>query len=490
MKHILVLDVGTSSTRGILLKASGKELCRHQIRYSPEYLADGRVEQEPEIFTDTLDEILRQTAATSRKNGWSIDAISLTAQRSSVIPVDRSLTPLSKAIMWHDRRTEGICQRLSSADELIIQKSGSRINPVYAGSKMAWLREEAPDLYEKAYKLIVISDYLLAHLTGNLMTDTTYGSRTNLMNLASGEWDEELTALFGLDPKKLSPLVSPGTLCGYVREQVAVSTGIPAGIPVITAGGDQQCSAVGQGALSEGDICLNAGTGGFLIGTSNRIPDSLSGDITCNRASLPGHFVLEYNLLTCGGAFDWFRNEFYPEDPSYEHIAAELDKTSFSAEGCLCLPYFQGRGTPDYNLQAKAQFLDVTLHTRRCDLLRALLEGIAFELAEGLEVLRRYMPVARIYIGGGLTSAPFFCDLLSQALHETLICPDRSDTTALGALIIAASSLGLYSDARHAAETILSRRRTVSYNPREEDARILFLKRQRAAELYRRLYCK
>ena len=190
--NVLVIDVGTSSMRGIVFDHKGKCLVQKQKLYQATYLENSWVEQNPEDWTDALCEIIRENVLEMNKFGEKIEAISITSQRSSVIPVDKDIRPLTNAIMWQDKRTNHICEMLESLNNEVFALSGSRVNPVFSASKMTWIREERPDIYEKTYKFLVIPDYLIYIMTGNLCTDHTYGSRSLLMNIHTHQWDDRL----------------------------------------------------------------------------------------------------------------------------------------------------------------------------------------------------------------------------------------------------------------------------------------------------------
>lgn len=245
--HILTVDVGTSSMRGIVFTREGRALFSGQRAYQPLYLQNGWVEQEPADWESALFALLSQAAEAAGAGGWGLDAIALTSQRSSIIPVDKDMRPLCNAIMWQDKRVEPLCRELERENNWVFKRCGSRVNPVFSGTKMAWLRRERPDLYKKAYKLLAVPDYLLWLLTGRLATDHTYGSRSLLMNLRTRQWDRDLLALFGVGEEKLCPLIEPGSVCGILTKEAAARTGLSQGLPVVTAGGDQQCGAIGQG---------------------------------------------------------------------------------------------------------------------------------------------------------------------------------------------------------------------------------------------------
>lgn len=262
--NILVIDVGTSSMRGILFTHEGKFLAEKQILYNVSYLERSWVEQEASDWENALYGIMKKIAKEADENRWMIDAITITSQRSSVIPVDQSMRPLCGAIMWQDKRTNEICVRLTPLNDKIFSLCGSRVNPVFSAGKMTWVREERPEIYNKTYKFLVIPDYLIYLMTGELYTDYTYGSRSLLMNIHNHQWDQELLDIFRVEKEKLCDLTEPGSICGRVTQEFSELTGCPQGIPVITVGGDQQCGAIGQGVVKKGVLSVTAGTGGCV----------------------------------------------------------------------------------------------------------------------------------------------------------------------------------------------------------------------------------
>ena len=309
--NILVIDVGTSSMRGILFTQDGETLTQRQQLYQVTYGEKGWVWQDASDWENALYGIIREITAETEEKGWRVDAIAITSQRSSVIPVDREFKPLCPAIMWQDKRTGDICDSLRDKNDKVFSLCGSRVNPVFSASKMTWIRRELPEVYSKTRTFMVIPDYLIFCMTGEVCTDYTYGSRSLLMNIRKRQWDPELLELFEVDEEKLCRLIEPGSICGYTSGTFRERTGCPEGVPVITAGGDQQCGAIGQGVVKEGILSVTAGTGGFLVAALNEVPSNLEQDVICNVSSVKGQYILESSVLTCCSAFDWFKREFY-----------------------------------------------------------------------------------------------------------------------------------------------------------------------------------
>lgn len=465
--NILVIDVGTSSMRGILFTHNGKLLADKQIFYSVSYSKDSWAEQEASDWENALYGIVKSVAANAEENKWHIDAVTITSQRSSVIPVDQNIQPLCNAIMWQDKRTNEICEQLNPLNAKIFSLCGSRVNPVFSASKMTWIRENRPEIYNKTYKFLVIPDYLVYLMTGELCTDYTYGSRSLLMNIHKHQWDSELLDIFRVEKDKLCELAEPGSVCGKITKKFAELTGCPEGTPVITAGGDQQCGAIGQGVVKKGVLSATAGTGGFLITATDEVPQNLEQDVIYNFSSIKGQYILESSVLTCCSAFDWFRREFY-KDSSYEEINESIGLSPVGSHGCCCLPYFQGRSTPDWNNLAKAVFANVTLGTTKEDMLRSLLEGICYEIGNGIDTMKKYLDISDIYVNGGLTNSEVFNKIQCCVYGAKIIRRGKADATARGALMVAAEAMGIYSSVENAFKEISQNDEVKVYLPNEE----------------------
>lgn len=434
--NILVLDVGTSSMRGTLLDAAAHTLWRRQIKYRPAFGPDGLVEQAPEDWLAAARALCRESAS------HGVDAVALTAQRSSVIPATLEGEPLAKAIMWQDTRNREICDGLKEREEFVRAICGTGINTVYSGGKMSWLRQNRPEVYARARRLFVIADYLVFHLTGAHVTDHTYGSRSMLMDLRRCAWSPELLALFGVEESRLGRLIPPSSVAGGVTGAFARETGLTAGIPVISCGGDQQCGALGQGVVAPGCASVNLGTGAYLISAVHEVPEELDRGLTCNASAIPGEYILESSVLTCGAAVDWFLRELCP-DGSAALVGEALRGSPPGANGVIALPYFQGRSNPDWNSKARASFWGIGLGTTKLDLLRALLESICIEISRSLNRMEQIQPLGTLCVSGGLSQAPEIGRLLADVAGKRVVCADDSDATTRGAWMSAAHCLGL-----------------------------------------------
>lgn len=524
--NTLIIDIGTSSMRGILFDRAGEKLAVHQVKYQPDKLPDGRIEQSPEDWTGSLTAIASKIAFAAKEQEITVDAVAVTAQRSSIIPIDRDGKPLMNTLMWQDRRNAYLCEELAPYNDLVFERSGAKLNTVFSGSRMMWIRKNCPDVCEKLYKFVNIPEYVMHYMTGNYVTDTTYGSRSHLMNLRERKWDPDMLRLFEVKEEELCTLQEPGSVVGYTTEAFAAETGLPAGIPVVTAGGDQQCAAIGQGAFREGNLSLVAGTGGFLVTAVDDVPENLSSQLICNCSSVRGHYMVEANVLTCCSAFDWYCRTFYdwgvpaegPKDDAREDLKddweegekqAAADKAAretaqeqtagkidygrinrdlAAADGkvsqALVIPYFQGRSTPEWNPNARALFGEISLNTTRTDLLKGLLEGICMEIQNNISLFGDYTNIEKAYISGGLTNSPVINQLQADIYGIPLYHMEDSESTALGALMVTMEGLQVYPSLDAAFETIRGAAKAECYEPRADQHEQYEKKRRAMNALY------
>ena len=485
--NILVIDIGTSSMRGILYHENGEKVFTKQIRYQPVHDGEGKVEQDPKDFESALLVILRAFSSRSEMFGGNIDAISITSQRSAIIPADKNGDPLMDAIMWQDIRNRDFCEEVAGNNDRVRYLSGADVNCVFSGGKMGWVARALPEVYKKVCHFLTIPEYLIHRMTGEYTMDWTYGSRSNLMDIRTCTWSDELLSMFGVEKDNLAELKAPGEISGYITASYAEESGVPEGTPVISAGGDQQCAALGQGVYKEGILSIVAGTGAYLVTTSEKVPDILPRGSICNCSAVEGKYVLEANVLTCTSAFDWFLRTFYDwDEPDYREINRQLEDLYAKKSSCLVLPYFQGRSTPDWNASARASFHNVTLGTSREELLKALVEGIFMEIENNIEQFRQFTKVSEASISGGMTRSGILNQMQADVYGMRLVHYEDTEATANGAFMSAIHRMeGISFD--EAFDRVRAHSKKTFYEPDEEQYQNYRMLRKELNEIYRKL---
>ncbi len=465
MTSILCLDIGSSSIRGIVYDEKGRSLFTSQRQYCPTVQSNSIVEQDSDTWISLIDAILKTAGAFCRDRNIDITAISVTSQRSSLIPLDKSGKSLSNTMMWHDRRTIDLCEELSDYNSEVYRICGLPISPVFSAVKMLWIKKNMSEIYDGAYKLVGIHDYILNYLTGRFVTDESFASRTNLFDLKERQWSDKLLTIFQIQKQKLCEVIPPGTVCGRLKKELAKRYGFKNDVEVVTAGGDQQCSAIGMGVHSKGHMGVTTGTGAYIVAHSDEPVIDKQHRILCSISAIPGKYIVEASTLTSGVIYNWFNKLFFDEN-DYDEINNAVSMSPVGANGLLLLPHFKGAGAPRWNPNAKGVLYNLSLETSKGDMARAILEGIAMETADSFEIIQQLCgEQTSISISGGLTKFGVFNQILADVLDKEVGKTATPETTSTGAWISAAVAVGLYGNYSEAYDTVMDLEGLESFSP-------------------------
>ncbi len=492
MKGIITVDIGTTSMRAILYDMNARVVHVDQRENMPEFFSDGRVEQDPAAWQSILYAVLQDCASLAASENIEPLCISVTAQRSSVIAVDQSGTPLHPAIMWQDRRTAPLAQVMEEHNPLVYGKTGLKISPVFSALKMTWLRRNRPDIWTKTHKMIGIQDWVIYLMTGRFVTDHTFGSRTNLLELKTRRWDPELLSLFEVEPRMLCDLVAPGSIVGGLTPDLARATGLTAGLPVVTAGGDQQCAALGLGLFSGERAVSNTGTGSYLIGHTDQPAFDADMRLACNVSAVPGTYIVEAAVLTSGTIYRWFAESIFKPASTgrnpFEAVNAEAADIPPGANGLLLLPHFKGCGAPYWDPDAKGAFFNLTLSSTRGEMARAILEGIAVEMKGSLELVENLCgPVRSVSVSGGLTKSDLFNQIQSDIFERPIVRFRNNEATSFGAWIAGAVATGLEESYSSAFARVGDAESAQTFQPDHANHETYALQCRRSRALYQAL---
>ncbi|TFH05638.1 MAG: xylulose kinase, partial [Candidatus Thorarchaeota archaeon] len=358
--------------------------------------------------------------------------------------------------------------------------------------KILWLRDNEKAIYEKADKFLLVHDYLIYRLSGELVTDYSNASRTLLFDIREGKWSKKMLDSLGIALEKLPRPVQSGTSVGELTEAAARATGLKQGTPVIAGGGDQQCAALGVGVVREGLIKSTTGTGTFLLAHSNSVKLDPAMRVLCSRHVVPNAFVVEASMFTTGSALKWYRDNLGSEeiglagergvDP-YDIITEAAEKTPPGAEGVIHIPHFAGAGAPNWNPHARGIFAGLALGHSRYHLIRAILEGVSYEIRSNIEVMRELgLPSQQVRVTGGASRSETWMQIQADVLRTPVIRTQMEEATAVGAAILAFKGINVFKSVARAAEEMV---KTLDpLNPREETLEVY----QKRYSTFRALY--
>lgn len=424
MTTVLAIDQGTSGTKAVVVDGDGTVLALSEVPVRPSYLPGGGVEQDPQALLDSVIEAGRH--AVSRAS-VDIDIVTLANQGETVLAWDPDTgTPLSNLIVWQDRRAEGICAELSDRGRYIGQRTGLVLDPYFSAPKQAWIRRNVT-----TDGVVTTSDsWILHRLTGEFVTDATTASRSLVVDLDTGQWDRELLEMFQLGDERLPDILPCDEIAGTTD----------AFGPTAAVGGlivDQQAALAGQHCLEVGEAKCTFGTGAFLLAntgtTAIRSAASLSSSIAWREGERIT-YSLDGQVYTAASAVRWL------EKLTFIDTAADLDRVAASdAQGVMCVPALAGLAAPWWRPDATATLTGMTLSTGSDHLVRAVLEGIAAQVAElarcmGTDLGR---PLLRLRVDGGLTQSRVLMQAVADITQIPVDVYPSQHATPLGAAAFA-----------------------------------------------------
>jgi glycerol kinase len=453
MAFILALDQGTTSSRAILFDHDGAIHASAQKEFPQIFPQAGWVEHDPlKIWSSQL-EVARTALVQAGLRAADVAAIGITNQRETTVIWDRrSGEPIQNAIVWQDRRTASFCDDLKRAghSHLIASKTGLVIDAYFSGSKIRWLLDHVPGAREGARRgelaFGTIDTWLLWKLTGGALhlTDPSNASRTLLFNIHTGAWDDELLRLLDV-PRELLPEVrSSSEIYGETAPDLFGSP-----VPIAGIAGDQQAALFGQNCFSRGLAKNTYGTGCFMLMNTGTQPVASRHQLLTTVAWKTGaqmDYALEGSVFIGGAVVQWLRDGLglIKSSRDVEALAASVPDCG----GVYLVPAFAGLGTPYWDQYARGTITGLTRGTTSGHIARAALEGIAFQVADVLEVMREDsgIPVHELRVDGGASANNLLMQFQADLLQVPVIRPKVAETTAFGAACLAGLAVGFWKD--------------------------------------------
>lgn len=450
-KYILSLDEGTSSARAALYNHDGHRVQLAGLEFESQYPQPGWVEQDAEKVWQLQLDVARQTLAKGKVKAEDIAAIGITNQRETLVVWDRKTgQPIAPAIVWQCRRTSAECHALNEGPDRdwIMERTGLVIDPYFTGTKLQWLLDHTPGARERAEggDLLFgnIDTWLIWKLTGGRVhvTDYTNASRTLLMNLATGQWDDDLLRVFQI-PRAILPKIAKSS------EVVATTDAsiFGAEIPIAGIAGDQQAATAGQACFAPPMIKNTYGTGCFcLLHTGNKLVRSSHRLITTRAASTTdeAQFAIEGSVFVAGAVVQWLRDSLriIPDAPSSQQIAESVPDSA----GVYFVPAFVGLGAPHWDSGARGVISGLTRGATAAHIVRAALESIAFQSRELVDAQRADagLPIDEMRVDGGAANNDFLMQFQADILDCRIVRPADTETTALGAAYLAGLAVGYW----------------------------------------------
>lgn len=458
MKYILAIDAGTTNSKCAIFDEKAEMIVTEELPFEQYYPNHGWVESKPLEIWQTQKAVIEKALRKSEVLPHSILGIGISNQRETTLVWDRETSePLWNAIIWKDRRTKDVCGELKAKyDKTVQKKTGLVISSYFSASKIAWILDNVPGSRERAEKgelcFGTVNTWLLWKLTNGraFKTDISNASRTLLFNIHEECWDDELLEIFRI-PKAMLPEIGS---CSEIYGE-ADSDLFPSPIPIASMIGDQQASLFGNACFKIGDAKCTFGTGGFLlVNTGEKIRESknhLTTTVAWKIASQPTQYALEGSVYAAGSAISWLKNSW-----GIIRTIREIEGLAYSVPdsgGLYFVPSFSGLAAPYWDDHATASMFGITTGTNIGHLCRALIEGIAYQIADVLSVMQKDIgnAIKNVKCDGGMSENVFLMQIQSDLINMPIVRSANQEMTTLGAAFLAGLALGIWKDQKEIA---------------------------------------
>ncbi|HGJ67303.1 TPA: hypothetical protein ENS27_18230 [bacterium] len=451
MDLLLGLDVGTTATKALLMDINGKSIASASYGYGLITPHENWVEQSPNDLWDGVVLAIRKVLE-HVNSGDKILALSLSTQGGTLIPVDADYNPVCNAISWMDHRAykQAEQMRQSIYKDKIYEISGWDIYDGLPLLCIVWLKENDPKVFESARYFLFVNDYIIHKLTGHLCMDPSNAGITQLYNIASGQWDDDMLNIAGIRINQLSAMQNSGFPVGKLTHQASKETGLSESVLVVNGAHDQYCAALGSGVLDKGDVMLSCGTAWVILG----VMDQLRHD-PLKRLSISPHVITKRwgalkSMGAVGSCMEWFLDNLWDKKDSrselYDDLNRSVEKSSIGSNGLLFFPSSGG-----YGHGKRGAFIGLSISHSKVEMARSIMEGIVYDLRWTLDDVHEAGIKSEVLrMVGGAASSPTWTQIVADVTKIPVILPSVTQSASFGAGILAGFGCGVFSDLKEA----------------------------------------
>lgn len=450
-KYVIGVDMGTTSTKAVLFKKDGTVIDRAAADYPLMSPTPDTAEQEPEAIFAAVVMTIKDVVKSSGVDPADVLCVSFSSAMHSVIAVDQEGNLLTKCITWADNRSAGWAEKIKKelGGHEIYMRTGTPIHPMSPLSKITWLRHEKQAIFEKAYKFISIKEYVFYRLFNQYVIDYSIASATGLFNLEKLAWDKGALEVAGIQAEQLSTPVPTTYKMVGLNPEYAKEMNLAQETPFIVGASDGVLSNLGVNAIEPGVVAVTVGTSGAIRAVTNKPVTDPKGRIFC-YALTENHWVIGGPVNNGGMILRWARDQLAVTQSEeakrtgknpYDALSEMAGSVPPGAEGLIFHPYLAGERAPLWDANARGSFFGLGLHHQKKHLIRAVMEGVVFNLYTVLLALEELIgQPTRIHATGGFSRSSLWRQMMADIFNQELFVPESFESSCLGAVI-----LGLYS---------------------------------------------
>lgn len=467
MAYLLGIDIGTSGTKTVLFDETGRTISSALEEY-PLYQPEiGWAEQDPEDWWKASCASIRKVLAKSGVKPEDISGIGLSGQMHGMVLLGADGNVLRRSIIWCDQRTTAECEQITSiiGAKRLIEITANPALVGFTASKIMWVKNNEPAIYEKIKKILLPKDYVRYRLTGEFATEVSDASGMQLMDIPGRCWSDEVLSKLEIDKEWLGDLYESQVVSGYVSQAAAAETGLKAGTPVVGGAGDQAAGAVGNGIVKPGVVSSTIGTSGVVFAYLDKISIDPLGRVQTFCHAVPNTWHVMGVTQAAGFSLKWFRDNLCSEEMA---VAARMDKDPYvlmdqeaekvrpGSNGLIYLPYLIGERTPHLDADARGVFFGLSTVHRKSDMIRAVMEGVVYSLKDCLSIISDMgVDASEVRASGGGGKSRLWKQMQADIFGIPITTTNSSEGPALGVALLAGVGTGVYKDVAEACDTAI-----------------------------------
>ncbi|WP_239253650.1 gluconokinase [Listeria ilorinensis] len=449
MGYLMGVDIGTSSVKAVLFRQSGEMRARHAVSYTLQTDESGKAEQDPEEILQAV--VVAIQTVLREIDPEQLEAVSFSAAMHSLILLDDKHNPLTACLTWADQRSDKTLVRLKQKFNLypLYEKTGTPLHPMSPFAKLCWLQEDCPDLMAKAARIGGIKSFLIYRLFGDWLIDESLASGSGLYNLEAHKWEPFALELAGVTPNMLPKVVPETMILKNLAPKWAERLGIRPETPFIIGASDGALANLGIQAIRPHDVTVTVGTSGAVRKIRTHYATDQSERTFCY--SVTKDMFITGGAVNGGGKIvEWALQQFGTvaerATGDFGRFIKRAESVPAGSAGLLFHPYLLGERAPHWDTNLRGGFIGLSVNHKEAHLIRAVLEGIALNLASIYESISEEEDI--IYVSGGISAHDFWCQLLADIFDREVRVPHTIEGSSLGAVILAMQALNLIDEPR------------------------------------------
>jgi xylulokinase len=487
VSHLLAVDVGTSSVKAGLVSTDGKLTRTASREYTLATPRPHWCEIDPQVYWDCICSAVREVVADG--DPAETLALSVSSQGETVIAVGNDSKPLGNAIVWLDDRAQQEAEEIAErfGRDLFYQRTGLECGPGWTGPKLLWLRRHEPELFTQTARFLNVMDYVLLRMTGEAVTEPSLCQSTGYKELSAQTWWREMLDYIGLQAGQLPRIATAGETVGHLLPEAAAELGLSDRTWVVVGAMDQLAGAVGAGNVAPGSVTETTGSALAIVATVDNIVLDPARRVPCVAHALRGRYVLLPYAPTAGMMLKWFRDQVLQANVSYGALTAQAAAVPPGCDGLVAVPHLAGSLCPDNNPSARAAFVGLSLNHTQAHLVRAILESIAFLLADNINLIRDLgVAVTSVRSMGGGANSDLWLQMKADVLDLAVERVAEPEAALLGDGAFAGVAVGVWSNIEAAVAQVA--RTSCSFAPDRKRFDAYRQAHERCRETYARLY--